>query len=249
MEVDLTPIYDFRYIEIPTHGFSYLMLDEENRALHTPFKCKDYLHDIFYSEYTKRNAEVYGIEWEPGRLNLNQDYFKLALLGGMANNLWERIPYMLNMVHDLEKAQGIPECRIHQGQHEGIIVLEFSKEWTTSGPLLSVLATAVRMAGGYSGEGIIEYLKKLQGLEDKLNTKPDYITFEAQAADKLLPRFAAILQGKKVDASWDMFDSDEEPEYCSCGCGELISGGEDSMEEIHDTGMLSFEDFPQVKVS
>lgn len=244
VEVDLSPIYTFRYIEIPKHGFSYLMLDENFRALHTPFKCKDYLHDIFYSEYTGRDAEVYGIEWEPGRLDIKQDYFKLALLG---NNLWERIPHMLSMIHDLEKAQDIPECRIHQGQNEGIIVLEFSKKWTTSGPLLSVLATAVRMSGGYSGEGIIEYLKKLQGLEDKQNTKPDYISFEAQAAEKLLPRFAAILQGRKVDASWTMFDDDEEPEYCSCGCGELISG-RDAMEEIHETGMLNYEDFPQVNL-
>lgn len=229
MEIDLTPIRNFRYIQISNHSFQFLLLDENNKALHSPFECKDYLQDIFYCEYTGNSHEIWGLLWKKGMLNTDVETFKMALLGGR-ETLKGRIPHLKSFLNQLEDAQGIPHTEVYETPNEKHIVVEFSKKWTESGPLLSAYTTAIRLAGTYEGGDIIEYLQNLWKLfkTGKEDVFPRYMRVDVERLNLSIGKLAALLQGKQVECCWEDFTD---------------------IEVVHDTGIIGYSDFPMVPVN
>lgn len=230
IHVDLTPISEFRYCQISNHLFQFLLLDKNNRALHSPFECKDYLQDIFYCEYTGKNAGIYGISWKPGMLDINVETFRLALHGGKVT-LDGRVEMLQKFLNEFENSLGIQPSTVSATDDSKIIVVDFSKEWTSNGPLLSAFTTLIRLSGTYNGENPIEYLSSLLQYKVPANRPqgfPDYMLVDIKRLDNTLPKFAALLEGRRPEHQWDNFKS---------------------IMFVHDTGIVGFKDFPKANVA
>lgn len=230
LKIDLAPIKTFRYSQISNHNFNFLLLTDDLKALHTPFQCKDYLQDIFYCEYTGKKAQIYGLEWVPGMVDMSKPFFKLALMGGK-ENLKDLMPTMQAFLNIFEDAQGIPRCSFEETEDPTTVVVTFSKDWTANGPLLSTFTTLIRLSGGYKEGDAMDYLKKLQEVRENYNSGkvtqgfPNFMIKDALRIDDFIWKLAAILQGIKVEHSWDAFSN---------------------IMYVHNWGLAGYKDYPQV---
>src|SRR5690349_3535984 len=99
VEVDLKPVKSFRYSQLNNRGFSFALLNKEGKALHTPFMCKDYLQDIFWSENTGASGGIYGLKWEKGIVdNIKARRFRVAILGGEFK-MRHRVPFIKKLIN------------------------------------------------------------------------------------------------------------------------------------------------------
>lgn len=225
LTIDLTPVSEFRYNQISNHNFSFLLLDKDLRAVHSPFMCKDYLQDIFWSEYTGNTAEIYGISWKQGMFDVSVDRFNMALLGGK-ECLKERKEQLEAFLNVFGKAQEIPDCVVHETDSMFNVVLEFHKGWVQSGPLLSAFTALIRLSGAYSvGDDMEKYLKNLSKFVNEKHDFPKYMTPDINRMDIALPRLLALLQGKTIDFPWEKFDS---------------------VGKAHNYGLVGFSEFPTI---
>lgn len=230
IHVDLTPISEFRYCQISNHLFQFLLLDKNNRALHSPFECKDYLQDIFYCEITGKPSKIYGIDWHQGMLDINVETFRLALSGGKVT-LDGRVEMLQNFLNLFEIQLGISPSKVSKTDDPKIIVVDFSKEWTSNGPLLSAFTTLIRLSGTYDGGNPIEYLSSLLQYKVPANRPqgfPDYMLVDIKRLDNTLPKFAALMEGKRPEHQWTDFKS---------------------IMFVHDTGVVGFKNFPVANIT
>lgn len=233
LHVDLSPVKSFRYIEISNYLFQFLMLGENHQALHTPFQCKDYLHDIFFTESTGIPTDVYGISWRKGMLNTDVDFFNMALNGGSVE-LEGYIPAFQSFLTVFETALGIPATIVSPTDDSKTIVLTFHKDWTVGSPILSAYTTLIRLAALYEGGDVLEYLHKIheyKNPEKKPANLPKYMSKEIGRLDRTLNRLAALLQGKRPDDVWANH-----------------VGTDNVIRDVHDLGIFNYVNFPQVSV-
>lgn len=231
LEIDYAPISEFRYNQISNYEYQFLLIDKNNKALHTPFECKDYLQDIFYCEYVKKNSNIYGISWKPGMLDIDVEYFRVVLMGGR-EELEGKIPALQKFINVFDSAQGIPLSKVYPTTNPKNIVVEFHKLWTENGPKLSAYMTLLRLWGAYTEEeDVLEYLKKIiKELRYDKFSGPLFMRKDIYnlSIENRLGRLAALLAGVKVQHNWSDFSS---------------------IEEVHDTGLMEYEEFPTVEVS
>lgn len=233
LHVDLTPIASFRYSEISNYQFQFLLLGKNNQALHTPVQCKDYFQDIFFTEATGVPADVYGLEWRKGMVDTDVEYFRMALNGGSLE-LESHIPAFQTFLNAFDSALGFRPSVVLPTDNPKIIVVDFSKEWTTGGPLLSAYTTLIRLAQLYSGEDVMEYLKKIHEYKD-INKRPkdfpQYMGKEISRLDRTITKLAALLQGKKPESVWEDFKNST-----------------NIVRDVHDLGVVNYPQFPTVSV-
>lgn len=233
MKIDTSPRYYFAYNQIFNHGFTFALV-QDGRYLHTPFMCKNYLQDIFWTEMTGKPSKIFGLEWTKGMLNLTQDTIDLALHGGRLD-LAPHAPHLQHFLRTFETALKIPVCDVLTTEDAKIIVLRFHRAWLTHGPMMSALSTLVRLAGAYQApEEVSEYL--VRQYNDKVMSRsgsilrevsPKYMLVELQRFQfKTYPRVLALLQGRKCPGTWTDFSD------CS---------------SAHNNGIMEFENFPEVK--
>lgn len=233
MKIDLDPLKKFNYSQLPNYGFNFVLLNEKLQALHTPFMCKDYLQDMFWAEYTKAPASaVYGFTWGRDSFKLS-GRFPLAIMGGKFN-MKNHAPYLLELLNRFEAPLGITPTTIDETQYPAVVVCWMDKEWTSNGPMLSAYTSLIRLSGAYKGGDPIAYLKSMSKpvLDPKTYAQlwvpdPAFMTPDIGRLARTLPRFAALLQGKRPIAKWE--DSK-------------------SMEAAHNYGIVGYTKFPEVKV-
>lgn len=234
VKVDLSPMKKFNYIQVANYKFEFFLLNEKFQALHTPFDCKDYLNDMFFAEYTGNPITIWGLVWKQGMIDISQEVFHLALSGGK-EVLKDRIAGMQEFMNHFDKAQGFRPTEIHETEDEKVIVVDFSKEWTQNGPLLSAYMTLLRISGTFqAGEDPLEYMKRLmkEGIDKKETggySYPKYMVKDVNNLPKYIHKAAAVLAGVKVEHSWDKFV------------------GKDS-HSVHNTGIIGYSDFPTVEI-
>lgn len=228
LKVDLSPINNFQYSQVPNFQFSFLLLDENLRALHSPFMCKDYLQDIFWSEHTKNSADIWGIHWRPGMFDISAQKYKLALLGGQ-EVLANHAENLQNFINAFESAQKFPLSVVETTDNDRILVVTFSKRWTKNGPILSTLTTLIRLGQLYEGGDIIEYLQNLykQTTGEIPRTYKDYMRVEILRLTRTLPKLAAFLSGIKVKGSWK---------------------NSTDVNSAHDTGIYEYSKYPTKEI-
>jgi hypothetical protein len=148
--VDYSPINEFHYCQMPNFEYCFLLIDGKNRALHSPFECKDYLQDMFYCEYTGKSAGIWGIHWKAGMIDMDVEKFRVVLMGG-AEILEPKIDHLKKFLNIFDSALGFELSEVYSTNSEKRIVVEFSKKWTQNGPLLSAYMTLLRLYGAYDG--------------------------------------------------------------------------------------------------
>lgn len=225
--VDLSPVNNFHYCQISNHDFNYLIADADYRALHTPTPCKDYLQDIFFTEYTGETSDVYGLKWNKGMLDMSQEYFNLVIMGGKYE-MESKIPQIEAILQTLDKAQGIPLTQVLPTTNPKHILIKFHRDWTRNGPTLSAYTSMVRISAYYQGEDPMEFLEKMMSYngDDKPEDLPVYMQVEIRRLPKTIKKFAALYEGEKAECPWENFK----------GLGSTTS--------IHDMGIVNFQEFP-----
>lgn len=196
-----TPLFAYHYNQESNYKFEFALINNDGKLLTTPYMCKDYLTDLFWSEYTGKKGSQYGFNWEPGRIDMSDETFRLAVMGNTVD-LESQIGNLTSFINAFEDAQGFKRSVIHKTTSKNDIVVEFSKEWTTCAPLVSTLTTLIRAGGMYiAGENIKTYLQKLKNM--KTADMLDYMRKEVERFNITLPRMLAVLSGAKVEYDWN----------------------------------------------
>lgn len=217
IEVNTDPVHKFTYNQIFNHDFNFALLTKDNRVLHSPVMCKDYFEDIFYSEYNKKAGKIYGLDWKPGMLDIKPARFKL-LISHTNGSLSKRAKLLEEFINQFDKAQKISKTKVFQTTDENSIIIDFSKKWTNSGPLLSVLTTLIRIAGCYKGGDAAKYLSS------KMKNMPSYMRVEYDRLTNTKSKLLHLLDGYKIKFPWNSLSS---------------------VGTAHVMGIVMFNDFPQ----
>lgn len=227
MKINEDPVHKFRYSQISNYNFTFAMLDGD-RYLHTPFMCKDYLQDIFWSEAIGRPIAAHGLEWTSGRLPPAEEY-RLALHGGQ-EDMARKAPFLQEFLNRVEQAQGFPLSKVETTDDPHLIVVTFNKAWTTNGPLVSALTSIIRISGAYEGGDPIAYLDSVnKELKDPKTGKyvwdpaPKYMQVELMRRSVVIPRLKGLLAGKPVTLAWKP---------------------EDGAYAVHNFGIVGYAEFP-----
>jgi hypothetical protein len=138
------------------------LLDENLKSLHKAVNCKDYLQDLFWCEYTKREDSQYGFYWKPtlGEPFLTQEWYivgftcsnKFALLGKDGTVFSSKnIEGLTKVLHHMEKCLDIPESTVQQTDKDEFFV-KFHRKWTEKPTMLSTFLLMCRAGLDYSDE-------------------------------------------------------------------------------------------------
>ena len=209
LNVHLSPKNLFIYNQVSNFGFAFAMLDEELQVLHSPFQCKEYFQDIFWSEYTGNPANIYGITWNKGKLNTSRARFNVVIIGGTEFKLSERISSFKHLLNIFEKARKIPLSKVYKTTDENNIVINFSKKWTQKPMTLSCFSNLIRLSAGYNGQDIMEFFKLLNLCNDNHYSSEKYFLKFGQKDAVRVPveRLYAFYVGKDSNIEWEHFSS------------------------------------------
>jgi hypothetical protein len=201
MKIDTKPIHYFSYSQIANQGFTFALLDGD-RYLHTPFMCKDYLQDIFWSEHTGKEGSVCGLVWKPGMIAKDAPRYRFGLHGGKVE-LAPHAPYLQQFLNTFEESLKFNRTEVMTTDDPHLIVVDFPRAWTESGPMISAYTTLIRVAGAYKGGDIKEYMATINkpllepGTYKQLwKPEPGYMAVEIQRLNVNFPRIMALLAGK-----------------------------------------------------
>ena len=148
-----------RLSEIVHYGFEYSLLNEELEALHQPVQCKDFLTDAFWSEHTKQPCSIYGFNWTPGTMAINEPWYRLALRYKDQDIQGWKIPMALFMGR-FDKAFGFKYTRVDSANDNTVLVVKFDGGWTKQPILVSTFSQLLRLAATYDGvTPILTWLK------------------------------------------------------------------------------------------
>lgn len=196
LELNEEPVYPLKYNQISNYGFQFVLLDK-NQYLHTPVMCKDYFQDILWSEYLKKNtSNVYGLSWEPGRVDFKRGRLRMAIDGG-AVSMAKRVPYLEKFLNAFEDSLGFKRSVVIPTTNTKVLVVDFSKEWTTCGPLISAFTTLIRISGLYTGGDAFEYLSS------PMENPPAYMKVEIARLKSTLPKLKSLLAGNTFNFPWE----------------------------------------------
>jgi len=228
--IDMSPLKSFTYNQISNHSFNFAMLGPDHKILHTPTPCKDYLQDMFWCEYTKHSAEVYGLSWTPGIIDLAQKRFQFAIFGGEVV-LKEIKDYIQEFVNYFDDAQKIDRTIVLETTDPMVLVVDFDREWTLSGPMLSALTTMIRLSGPYKGGDPIKFIMEMHALTrlgaGTREVEPAYSRVEVNRLTRTAKRLLALLAGKVFSYDW--------------------SNTKNTMD-AHCTGIHGYDKFPEVEL-
>jgi hypothetical protein len=222
MKINLNPVHGFSYNQLDNHNFTFALINRVGRILHSPFMCKDYLQDIFWCEYLKKDLNLYGLKWSSGMLNLDQKRFGLAIISGK-ENMRRRAKILKGLLNMFEDAQGIDYSIVSETDDDNIIVVNFSREWTRCGPLLSAFITLIRISGPYDGGDFIDFLEGMDELrrsKSSYSIDPDYSKVDINRLGYFKDKLVALLNGEKIEHEWSMLKT---------------------REQAHNTGIMTFK--------
>jgi len=231
ISVNLAPKYTFSYNQLSNYNFNMTLLDENNQIVFSPVMCKDYFQEIFYSEYTGKSAAIFGLFWKKGMFNVEQEFFKVLLMGGGVS-LKDHTKDLQKFLNYFDKSQGFQKTTVIETDNTQNIVVNFSKEWTQNGPLLSAFMTLLRLGGAYdrkSKKTALAYLKSIHPASRQKPKMPGYVQKDATNLLVTIERLAALLKGVKITHKWQSFS-------------------ENNIHAVHDTGLNGYAGFPRVKV-
>lgn len=141
-----------KIIQIYVKGIEYALVSEDNVQCHNFVWCKDFLHDVVYSCVNKKPFEIYRFRFNP-YLDPNPSLSKIKLLvtNPKDKHFESKIPDCLDFLNQIEsrlkmRKTTVRKCKSPpQGYESGVFLLEGSKRWVNSPPMLSLYSLLIRM--------------------------------------------------------------------------------------------------------
>jgi len=139
-----------KIIQIYVKGIEFAFVSEDGTQCHEFVWCKDFLHDVVYSCINKKPFEIYHFKYNPYS-DPNPDLKKTRIL--IANpkdrSFREKLPECLDFLNQVESRLGMKnttarECRSPPLGYESVFLLEGSKRWICSPPMISLYSLLIR---------------------------------------------------------------------------------------------------------
>ena len=153
------------YNQITGVPIKLALLDPKTHTeLHTPVMCKDYIQDAFWTEKTKRPANVYGFNWTAGTLDLSHKHYELEVIFDN-DNIAVFAPRIQALLNEWEKRLKFARTTIRRTNDPKQIVLRFSQAWTKAPIRLSLFTMSVRIGAAYDHPSVPEFIAALPALK------------------------------------------------------------------------------------
>lgn len=203
-------------IEGVSNGFTFSLIDAEGVTMHTPAQCKDYLQDLWWSEYNEKPTSVWGFTWKPGKIKTDEKLYRFALRDDRSKTLLDRKKGMVSYLNAFEKALGFDLSTIEETENgNNVLILNAAGGWFKHCPMISAFTTITRLGMLYEGGDPIEYIT---GLAKKFPKDGGYYGkapagfFDAMMADlgrikTILPRLKLLMSGEYPKAKWTEFST------------------------------------------
>lgn len=136
------------------YGFEYHMLNKEGKGITPPIQCKDFLTDLYWSEYLGKPIEIYGFKWEPKKLK-KAEWYRIAVKYNNQSMKSHR-KALESFLNQWEERLDFEESTVTVDDTETALVVEFSKEWTEKPILVSAFTLFLRMGCQYDPDVDLE---------------------------------------------------------------------------------------------
>ena len=158
--------------QIPKEGLEFAMLSNGYEQLNQLVWCKDFMQDLIWSYVNNQVIDIYGFHYDPRnsaspsikRLKLLVTNYKDANFGDKIKN--NVLPLLHSVEDRLKMSKTILEkCKTAPATYKkaGVWILDSSKRWLKSPPMLSFFTLLVRIGLVHnSTDSLEETLKKIE---------------------------------------------------------------------------------------
>jgi len=159
-----------KILQIYAKGIEYAFISDDNQQCHSFVWCKDFLHDIVYSCINKRPFEIYKFRYNPN-LDPNPSLKKTKILitNPKDKKFENKVPDCLDFLNQVESRLDIKSTIVRkcqnppEGYKSGVFLLEGSKRWINSPPMLSLYSLFIRIGFSHTfGESFLSTIDKIK---------------------------------------------------------------------------------------
>jgi hypothetical protein len=191
-----------RICQIPKEGLEFAMLSNGYEQLNQLVWCKDFMQDLIWSYVNNQVIDIYGFHYDPKfaaspslrRLKLLVTNYKDAEFGHKVKN--NVLPLLHSVENRLKMSKTILEkCKTTPATYKkaGVWILDSSKRWLKSPPMLSFYTLLVRIGLVHNPKDTLEQtLEKIQ--TGKLQSYYDTHNRDKEMISKALPGIKDILK-------------------------------------------------------
>jgi hypothetical protein len=142
-----------KILQIYSKGLEYALISQEYEQCHPFVWCKDFLHDVVYGTINNKCIELYKFKYNP-KIDPNPclDKIRLIVANSKDRKFATKIPAVIDFLNQIEtklkiKQSFARECRFPPEGYEknGVFMLEGSKRWIQSPPMLSLYTLLIRV--------------------------------------------------------------------------------------------------------
>jgi hypothetical protein len=139
-------------------GLEFCLVSADNHQCSPLAYCKDYLQDAILGRVRNKKASIYGFTYDPSEPHQPcLDFTKLAFANASDKNLRDKMPALLEFLHQIETKMGFvkkssvievanPPKKYTLG---GVWMITASRRWIKSPVLLSMYTLLIRVGLGH----------------------------------------------------------------------------------------------------
>jgi hypothetical protein len=170
--IDWKPVpLNSKIMQIYSKGLEYALVSADYEQCHPFVWCKDFLHDVMYGTLHNKWVEIYKFKYDPSiDPNPCLDRIRLLLTNSKDKKFKEKIPAVIDFINQIEKQLKIKksfvrECNYPPVSYEkaGVFMLEGSKRWIQSPPMLSLYTLLLRV--GFCHTVGDSFVKTIEGVK------------------------------------------------------------------------------------
>ena len=159
--------------QIPKDGVEFAFVDEKFKQSHQLVWCKDFLQDVIAAVVQKKKISIYGFSFDPEKNTISMDRTRILIANHKDENFEQRVLNCQKFLKEFEAKLGLKRTRVFKCtsspptyKKSGVFVLESSRRWLISPPMISLYSLFVRIGLVHNPEQTAQ-----QTLDDVLSRK------------------------------------------------------------------------------
>lgn len=138
-------------------GLEFAFISADGQQCTTFAFCKDFLQDAIQAYCVQKKRNIYGFEYDPEtHPPICLEKTRLAIANSEDDYLDEKIPALVDFIHQIEKKLAISKTVVKQCSNSplkyirgGVWILEGSARWLRSPPMISMYTLLIRLGIGH----------------------------------------------------------------------------------------------------
>lgn len=139
--------------QIPTEGLEYAFVSKSWEQIHQLVWCKDFMQDAIHGFVNQKRVWIYKFLYDPATsLPLYLEKTRLMITNWRDKQFSNRIPALLDFLHQVEEKLRMRKTKVVRCKNPpsiykqaGVWVLESSKRWMVSPPMISLYTLFIRI--------------------------------------------------------------------------------------------------------